>query len=515
MKKGLFRSALLCFAIGNLVLLMSCGGGSSASTSGASGTSGGGTTGSTGPTGPNSVLNGKYAFSFTGSATSTGNSLLIAGSFTADGSGNITTGVEDLNQIGIGISKGLVITGNYTIGSDGRGTLNFTSLSQTFKIVVETGNHGQLIRFDSGAAGSGTFDLQSTSAFSLTSLHGAYVFDWNGSDSGGNPLSGIGSFNLSAGSATGAADLNDAGSYNPETVSATLQSPDANGHGTGTITYGSTALSYGYDIVSANRILLIEMDLTAATVGEADVQSATFTTSSLSGNYAFSLNGISQGFGMVGQISADGNGNIASSDVVENNTTSGVSSGSFPGTYAISNTVQGVTVNGRFLVTATEPTGFTDNFVLYMISPGQSMVMETDPDQITFGQFLTQTGAPFASSAFNGNYGLNFFGIDANGEESDFLGQITSGGTSTLTAGTLDVNDEDLSVPTVPNNAISGGSYTVANTTTGRGTITFSAANASFSFSFYFVSPSQIFMVQTDNQFFLTLGSGQSQPTIP
>jgi hypothetical protein len=165
-------------------------------------------------------------------------------------------------------------------------------------------------------------------------------------------------------------------------------------------------------------------------------------------------------------------------------------------------------------MTATEPSLFVDNFVVYLISPSQAFVMETDSDQLTFGQFLTQTGTPFSSSSLNGNYGLNFSGIDGNSIEADFVGQIASSGTSILTAGTLDINDEDLSPPTIANSAISAGNYTVVTSSTGRGTIAFTVAGASFTFVSYFVSPNQIFMLQTDN-FFVTLGSAQTQPTIP
>lgn len=515
MKESRLQRSALCFAIATLVALAGCGGGGGASVSGASGTSGGGTTGSGGATSPNSVLSGKYAFSFTGTATNTGAPLFLAGSFTADGAGNISVGVEDINQIGLPASRGISISGTYSIGGDGRGTLNITgSVNQTFKIVVENGNHGQLIRFDSGAAGSGTFDLQTSSTFSLNSLHGSYAFGWNGSDPGANPFSGIGEVSLSSGSATGAADVNDGGAYTQFTVSGTLQSPDSNGHGTASITYGTNTITYGYDIISANRVLLIELDTAGATVGEADLQSATFTTSSLSGNYAFFLNEISQGFGMVGQIVADGQGNISSSDTVENNF-GALASGAFPGTYASAPSIQGVTLNGRFTLTATEPSGFIDNFVAYMVSPNQAFVMETDADQVTFGQLLTQTGAPFSSASLNGNYGVNFAGIDGKGVEADFVGQVTSGGTGTLTAGTLDVNDEDLAPPTIANGAISGGNYSVANSSTGRSTIGFTVDNTSLTFSYYFVSDSQIFMLQIDDQIFVTIGSALVQPTIP
>lgn len=47
-----------------------------------------------------SSLNGNYAFEFNG-FNSTGNALSIAGSFTADGKGNLTNGVEDVTRSGL------------------------------------------------------------------------------------------------------------------------------------------------------------------------------------------------------------------------------------------------------------------------------------------------------------------------------------------------------------------------------------------------------------------------------
>jgi hypothetical protein len=174
-----------------------------------------------------------------------------------------------------------------------------------------------------------------------------------------------------------------------------------------------------------------------------------------------------------------------------------------------------VAVNGRFTMSATEPSAFVDNFVVYLVSPTQGFVMETDSDQLTFGQLVTQTGGPYSSSSLNGNYGVNFTGVDGSGVEADFVGQFDSSGTSTLSSGTLDINDEDLSTPTIANSSISAGSYTLANNTTGHGTISFTAAGAPFEFAFYFVSPSQAFILQIDDQYFVTIGAALSQPTIP
>jgi hypothetical protein len=533
MKKALLAPASLCFAL--LVALTGCSsGGGTANVSGVGGTSGGGTTGTGGATGPNSLLDGQYAFTFSGTATATGNPISLAGSFKADGMGDITAGVEDYNEISFAsgvpsvLLKGQTITGSYTIGTDGRGTLNLTiaSISQTFKFAIETNGHGQLTRFDSGASGSGTFDLQTASAFSLSALQvGSYAFDWNGTDSSGVPYSAVGAFNLSSGTASGgAADLDDnepeGGTYVQDTVSGTLQAPDTNGHGTATITYDSTVYTYGYDIVSASRILLIQTDANATTVGEADLQTGTFaTTSSLpAGSYAFSLNGIPYEFAAVGQIVTDGNGNIASSDVIEN-TEGTVTAATFPGTYLASDVIDGVHVNGRFQMSLTsEPSGLAESFILYMISPTQVLIMENDTNHLTFGQLLTQTGGPFPATSLNGNYGVNFSGI-ATMFESDVVGQFTAAGsTGTLPAGTVDINDEDLypNTTTFPNSAISAGSFSMVTAATGHGTITFTAATATFAFNFYFVSPNQILLVETDDRVFLvTVGSALLQPTIP
>jgi len=48
-------------------------------------------------TASDSELNGRYAFLFSGFDDATGSQVAIAGSFTADGKGNITEGIEDEN----------------------------------------------------------------------------------------------------------------------------------------------------------------------------------------------------------------------------------------------------------------------------------------------------------------------------------------------------------------------------------------------------------------------------------
>ena len=101
-----------------------------------------------------SELKGHYAFLFGGFDDATGGELAIAGSFTADGAGNITAGVEDSNGPG-GSTQNIPFTGTFNIGGDNRGafTLQTASGTQTFAVVAGginggVASRGRFIRFD-------------------------------------------------------------------------------------------------------------------------------------------------------------------------------------------------------------------------------------------------------------------------------------------------------------------------------------------------------------------------------
>jgi hypothetical protein len=63
----------------------------------------------------NVALNGTYLFHYNGSSTG------AVGMFTADGQGNLSTGVEDVNSSKT-VSSNLPLSGSYNVGSNGRGT---------------------------------------------------------------------------------------------------------------------------------------------------------------------------------------------------------------------------------------------------------------------------------------------------------------------------------------------------------------------------------------------------------
>src|SRR5712692_1804968 len=83
------------------------------------------------------------AFLFNGFDDTTGSQVAVAGSFTADGKGNITTGVEDENGPS-GPTLNLLFTGTYNIGSDNRGafTISTASGTKTYALVLSSISSG-------------------------------------------------------------------------------------------------------------------------------------------------------------------------------------------------------------------------------------------------------------------------------------------------------------------------------------------------------------------------------------
>src|SRR5438093_5811155 len=110
----------------------------------------------------NAELNGNYAFTFSGVTGNNGGSSVFAtvGRFTADGSGNITSGELDTNGVGAGaVLTAQAFTGTYSIGADHRGvmTLNIPGGAKLAFAMTANGN-AQLIELD---AAGGTVTIRS------------------------------------------------------------------------------------------------------------------------------------------------------------------------------------------------------------------------------------------------------------------------------------------------------------------------------------------------------------------
>ena len=383
----------------------------------------------------NANLNGPYAFSYTGSDA--GGFLAVAGSFQADGNGHITSGTQDINS-DAAVRTNASISGTYVVRADGRGsaTLNSPAGNTTIDFVLVAGGHALVTRFDANATGSGTMDLQTTSAFSNTALAGSFAFTLSGIDTGGVPLAVAGNFTSDAAGnlTTGIDDSNDNGiitTNDPLTGSIPVA---ATGRGTATLNTSRGALHFAYYVVDANHLKVVGTDIFPALGGEAFRQTGPFSNASVSGPFAFTIAGADllngAPFAAGGVLTSNGAGNIPAG--IEDLNVAGAitTNATFTAAYALAAT-------GRGTLTLSTTAG-AFNFVMYP-SSGGVLLLEIDVRFLTTGAALQQQTAAFTSGSLQGNYGMNFTGATTSAE-LDSIAEFTADGVNKI-HGIIDLNN--------------------------------------------------------------------------
>jgi len=467
------------------------------------------------PTGPysNASLSGQYAFSMAGQEPA-GTNFARIGSFTADGQGHITAGMEDLAVLGQAAELTFSAS-TYSIQANGRGTLNLTDSTGTssFSIALVSAGNGYIVETDNNGTASGSFAPQTASAFSQTSINGNYVFDFSGLDasaqasSGGVAASLVGEFGANGGGGIsgGVLDLNEGGTLFPNepfTGSYALDATNGNGStfGRATATINSPSLgtrNFAFYIVNGTDAKFLEEDTVGVTFGDAGGQSAGMPANltALNGSFAFMIGGSSsQGpIATAGRFTADGSGNISAITLDENNSGSvdSVTSGAGTSNYNVD-----ASGDGRGTISFNiGSVPFT--FVFYLISPSSAVLQETDSGITSDGSMLAQTQNPFSNSSLAGNYAFDWSGSD--GFEQDFTGEYTlASASSNNISGVLDYNE--LSLGVVFRNVVLSGGLALSGDGTGRNTFTAtleSAPQITLGGSVYVVNDGTAFFVGT------------------
>jgi hypothetical protein len=450
-----------------------------------------------GPGPNNAMLNGQYAFSFSGQNVNS--SLIIAaGSFTADGNGHISNGMEDVTVAGTS-SQSLTFTGTYAIGSDGRGTalIKTTNGAATWQFTMLNSSHALLIRFDVGAVtASGSIDKQDPTAFSAAKLQANYVFGLSGIGQSGTLLATAGLWTMDgAGNiSNGLMDLNDetAGVLQNSALSG-IYSVASNGRGTATLNSGYGTQNFVFYIVDATDLKFVETDGVPAVSGEVLQAAAPYTLATLKGGFAFTIGGIDRSSlfpsaaGAV--ITADGNGSL-SSGTFDLNDGGNVSLGAtVGGTYSFS-------ANGRGILNITNTALGNLQFAIYPAQNHTIEMVEIDVSALMSGMAKAQTGSSFATGSLAGSFAVNFTGVLSSGSgitEEDITGQVNADGSSQLT-GTLDINT--LAART-QGASLSTSTYTVG--TDGRGTATINIPGATFNLQTYQVDAGTVLVLDVDS----------------
>jgi large repetitive protein len=242
-----------------------------------------------------SLLSGDFAFTFSGNNAA--GFITAAGAFTTNGAGQITGGEATYNSVVGPPVTYTGITGSYTAGTDGRGTITFSSAmpafpaTPTYAFAIDPGGngHGRLIEFDTtGGRGSGRLEAQIVSSCVVTSANttynGNFAFGGSGfsiasATGGAGPIAFAGAFTAAAppaGSTIGSIgpgemDENTPGfvtSQTADTLSGTYQAASSSDSTHCTFTLGTTSigtLNFAAYPVSNSEAFLVEMDQTSLT----------------------------------------------------------------------------------------------------------------------------------------------------------------------------------------------------------------------------------------------------------
>jgi hypothetical protein len=455
-------------------------------------------------------LKGQYAFLMTGTELCSGFSSLFtrAGSFTADGNGHITGGLEDVN-VCTGVFNLQFINSTYSITADGRGILNLTNNTGTtiYSITLSSPTQGLIVQTDINSTASGSFQRQNTSAFSNPAIAGGYVFDVAGISATSNPESIIGRFNADGvgGINSGLFDSNEAGTLSGQQlfpVGAFYQL-DTNGDGTnfGRGTANIAGHNFAFYIVDATRLKLLGIDFPEAFSGEAFAQqNMTFTAASLNSGFAFLIGG-SSSVGPIatsGRFNADGAGNLTSIFLDENNsgtiTLLPSQGGTVTGTYAVD--ANGL---GGGTATWTDTKVGTFSFIFYLISPTDAVFQEIDSNITSDGSLLAQTAGLVSPATLAGNFAFVWSGVSS--DEEDFVGQLKlTSATGNNASGIMDFNEFGAGQQFF--NIQFNGPLTITPPGTGPNTLvatTTFPSPTTFNFTAYAVDSNTVFLVGVDN----------------
>jgi hypothetical protein len=340
---------------------------------------------------------GNYAFGFNGSGLGCG-SFASAGIFALNG--GTLGGVQDLN-CGGSIIQSQTLTGSYNTSIDGlgRGTGSFTGSSSGSSDMIYYVISGSRFRFlcpDTATFFLGSADLQTQSSFTGSNFSGQYVINTSANTSGAGVSYTLISINANGGNvSTGYYDVNNTGTVGQASLTGSY-SVASNGYVNGTWNVNNAGLPFAMYLISPTQGYYVDERTSAIGGGNVYAQDASLTTNAgWAGSYAtkqfgYFLSGgvINPGnaSGVSGQLSADGNGNLAGT--LDLNDPAGVSIGATlqsPSNYSVTTTAP-----GRFTAQITTQVEGSRTYVGYLVSTGQVLLLETDTNLVSAGDAIRQ-----------------------------------------------------------------------------------------------------------------------------
>jgi len=459
------------------------------------------------PSGNEGALSGPYAFLMGGGGSVGG--IQVSGSIAADGKGNITAGLQDVNSKDSGPETGLTILAVqslYSVGPDNRGCLGLVDSSNTvhiYRFALASFSSGvaasaRLIEFDdstgNGTRMEGYLARQDPTSFSNSALQGNYVFGMTGGDFSGGRYVSAGVCTAGAGTfGNGNLDSDDAGTLvtNQSGISGTYNVATT-GRGTMTLN-GQNFVLY---MISASRWLAMASDSLDAThpllSGQFQLQSGSFTNASLNSAAVLALTTFDPSGPTVGASVGLLTPNAAGSATQVLDTNSG-------GTYSpmqSSSFTYSVAANGRVAIS-----GIAQPPVYYLWAPNHGYIVGTD-SAATHGTLEPQAAGPFGNTLLSGTYA---YGTEGTGVG----GRLTAVGATTFDGMQNVQGTEDDSSPAglVPNKPVSNTQYLFSSTSTVPGRGTMDVNNS--------INPSVAYIVSANKVIYINIPAAVTPATKP
>ena len=397
-------------------------------------------------------LQGNYAFYLNGSNSP--GPWTLAGSFVADGNGNITSGVVDGNSVSGPVNAAITGTYTYTIPSSEFGTTTLQGPSwgpMTLAFVIDSTGNGRIIEYDDstgqGSRGSGVLRKANAAVFSLGELTGSWAFGIAGAGASGERFVEAGEFATASGIlSNGSCGINDGGDYQTCTFTGTLSAVNPQ-TGRATIAFETSngASNFAAYVVSSSELVMEQIDPVGGgdplVVGPALEQQGPFSNASLAGTVVLFMQDIHQQDGLdqsiAGLISFDGAGNLNITAMDEDLAGTITEDQTSQGTYSID-------VNGAVTMACSNPNcpaGF-------LVSQDQGFFVGTGASSI-FGVMEPQSGGPFSNASIAGSYAggslapLDY--LNAKNEvdlgTADGLGTLTVSGDASDASGLNQISD--------------------------------------------------------------------------
>jgi hypothetical protein len=451
------------------------------------------------PSGVDGLLFGSYAFFLRGGGAS--DSFVAAGSFVADGGGNITSGLYDVNRSATGPSLGRTISGGsslYSVGIDRRACIAFMdSAGETLFLrcalsTLDSGvaTRGRIIEFDdlygTGTRAEGFLARQDPASFSTAQITGSYAFGIAGTDFGGGRFASAGVFDASSGVlSNGDLDTNDLGAVTAD-VSGIAGTYSVSPNGRGTLVMSTTSpASFVLYMISTGRFVVAGSDPLDGNHplagGEFLLQAAVaFDQTTLNAAGVLSMTGFDPNpnapTAAIGLFTPDGLGNCLM--VLDSNDAGGFAPlDTTAGTYTTA-------TNGRTTTAALGP----PSPVFYLVGANEGFCLGTDT-WVSFGRLEPQTGGPFTNGSLLGTFDYGTEGAAAGS-------RVTSVGSDLFDGISTDQSVEDDSTPVglFTDQILVSQSYSfpASSVPTGRGFL--DAQGLSLA---YIVSPTRLVVIQT------------------